>query len=163
MGDPLAFDSDASRYTYGMRLRSILVLLIFASTAAWAQEYPPAEIVPVSPTEADSIEARFFIASAGCVLTDTTAVDGNTITTTIHGSGCNSPVVLIVTYQVTFGPLPAGSYTYRIVFADGPVRSTQTIEVLPSTAVPVFNTVTGGILLLAISSIALFLLRPQQG
>lgn len=115
--------------------RSLLLFLfvVFGSVQAQAV-WPPATLSPSTPSQNDVIQATFTVPSL-CGTSQSTSVNGNVVRTDVQVFGClvGPPPPPPVERSDTFGPLPAGTYTYQIyfLFEDSPpeLRSTQTLVV----------------------------------
>jgi hypothetical protein len=129
-------------------------VLLFGCRVAFAQ-FPPAEFSPENPTAADSIRAG-FLGYGGCGTTVATSVNGLVVRTTVTYFSCTNIPSYITTFA-GFGPLPAGTYTYEIVFVtEGDLvtegdqqllRSTQPLVVAPVPNVPMLSSTALAVLL----------------
>lgn len=109
-----------------------------------------------APTTNDVIIARVqYIQSGSCSnVIPTTLVNGNTIRTDVAVSNCTPLLPFLASAFPSFGPLPAGTYTYEayVSIEGGPstLAGTTTIVVLDA-AVPVPLLDTTSLLILAIT------------
>jgi hypothetical protein len=116
---------------------------------------------PSAPTAADVVTARLVVPS-GCTISTITSVAGNLVRTDVHISGCLvGPPPYPEFENVTFGPLPAGAYTYEVfhVLNGAPIpHDTVPLLVQP---LPVPSLDRAGLVLLAIGVLfaALFVMR----
>lgn len=130
-------------------VRSLLVLLhAFPAGAA-------VTLAPSSPLANEVITARIEYPS-GCSITTQTAVVGNVVRTDVTFLRCSGgPPPVPVVREVTFGPLPAGSYTYEVYFIDEafpPALEARLAFVVQPVAVPTLN---GSALWLLIAGVVL--------
>ena len=96
-----------------MILRLFVVLLLAAVPADAA-----VTLVPSSPVANEVITARIEYPS-GCSITTQTTVTGSVVRTDVTFLGCSGgPPPVPIVREVTFGPLPSGSYTYEVYFID---------------------------------------------
>ena len=111
-------------------LSSILFLVAFGAFG----QGTPAVLTPDSPTPADVITARFTVQPCANRVVST-VVNGSLVTTTVTMIDCILITAPPVEETATFGPLPAGVYTYEIYVrfdTDPPaLRSRQQFAVAP--------------------------------
>jgi hypothetical protein len=116
--------------------RSVMVALtltlILSGTLHAQLLTAPAVFSPAAPDENDEIRAVFHILGL-CDNEPTTVVAGSVVRTTIVVTDCiPGPPPPVIPFDVFFGPIPAGTYTYEI-FLDlglGPeLRSTQPLVI----------------------------------
>ncbi len=97
-------------------MKSVALFLALTALCASASAQfvlGPAVFSPAAPTDQDNIVATIRFVSGGCSFEPATIVSGSVITETITiytclgGSGS-------VPVSVLFGPLPAGSYTFKV-------------------------------------------------
>jgi hypothetical protein len=147
--------------------RSVLValtLMLVFSGALHAQLLTaPAIFSPAAPDENDEIRALFHVLG-GCETEATTVVSGAFVRTTIVFTNCViGPPPPIVPFEVFFGPIPAGTYTYEIFLEEGAgpeLRSTQPLVI--AAVAPTVPALSPPVLLLfgiALAGVALLVLR----
>ena len=111
-------------------------LALLAVTAAFLAPHVSGQavITPSAPSSNDVITARSEVLSTGCNITVETTVLGSVIRAEIRVTGCIvGPPPFPVPIFATFGPLPAGTFTYEVFERRGnnapTLLSTQTIVV----------------------------------
>jgi hypothetical protein len=135
---------DNGTLTFRVAALCLMALSFLAPGAAAQVVWALAVFSPDAPTNLEVVRATFLV-PAGCGVESATVVEGLTIRTTVTLSDCPAgPPLLPVSRFVDFGPLPAGSYLYEIVFEsdDSPpeIRSQQTLTVWPFFGpLPVFD------------------------
>ena len=142
------------------RRPAALFVLLLCATFAHA-----ATFVPAAPTDRDVIVANFLI-QGGCTTTISTVVAGTTVRTTFSLSNCPVLPVFLVPVHATFGPLPAGTYTYELyeILEGDPATlvSQQTLIVAATPApVPALADGAGVLLLLGLVVVGMALLGRQ--
>ena len=142
-------------------VKQVLLAVVFVVTCSGAfAQFPPADFTPPNPTASDSIRAR-FLGFGGCDSTVTTVVSGNAVRTTVTYFSCTIFPSYIDTFT-SFGPLPAGTYSYEIIFVqDGSqfVRSTQALVVAPVQNVPTLSSLALVLLSASLTLCAIYVLR----
>jgi hypothetical protein len=115
----------------------VLFTSILALTAGAQIVWPPAVFTPAAPTSADVIRATFTV-PGGCGVDAATGVEGSTIRTNVILFGCiTGPPPIPDVYEVDFGPVRAGNYTYEVVFhPEGSPPATRLQQPLVVTAAP---------------------------
>jgi hypothetical protein len=121
---------------------------------------------PAAPTDRDVITATFGVSTV-CDLDQETVVIGNVVRTTVTHSSCfPGPPPSIVDVTATFGPLPAGTYTYEVyeVYEDsgGPPELTFTTTIVAAAAavpVPALDGAALGMFAFIVAAVALIALR----
>jgi len=137
----------------------LAVVFVFTCIGAFAQ-FPPADFTPPNPTASDSIRAR-FLGFGACESTVTTVVSGSSVRTTVNYFSCITIPSYVDQFAV-FGPLPAGTYSYEIIFvldASQFVRSTQALVVAPVQNVPTLSSLALALLSASLTVCALYVLR----
>jgi hypothetical protein len=98
-----------------MKRIAILVTLTALCRIASAQTIVgPAVFSPTAPTNQNSIFSTVQFVSAVCSYSQATDVSGNVITLTITIYTCLGGPSGSVPVAASFGPLPAGSYTFKV-------------------------------------------------
>ena len=143
-----------------MKLLAGTVVLFLGALGALAQG-TPAELTPANPTPADVITARFTVQPCAN-RSVSTVVNGSVVTTTVTMIGCVLIVAPPVEETATFGPLPAGVYTYEIYTrfdTDPPtLRSTQQFAVA-APPVPALSALGYAVLAAALALIGFVVMR----
>lgn len=89
------------------------LLFVFAALFAFGALAQPAVLTPASPTSSDIITASVVVLP--CDRTLTTTVTGSLVRTTVSMPDCGIIILPpLIRDTTTFGPLPAGSYTYEV-------------------------------------------------
>jgi hypothetical protein len=140
-------------------LATCLVVQTVSAQIIW----DPAVFVPAAPTEYSIIEARFDV-RGGCQDKFTTTVTGIFVRTGVVQTDCViGPPPAKTSTVTTFGPLPAGSYTYEVYVDDGagPVlHSAQPLVVAAVVpAAPTLSPSSLAVLALLLTGKAVLLLR----
>jgi len=135
----------------------LFVVLIVVALPLGAQ----VTLTPSTPTAADVVTARIEVPS-GCSVTTNTSVLGNVVRTDVSITGCAvGPPPFPEFEEVTFGPLPAGTYTYQVFRQLGgpPFLYAEVPVLVQPLAIPALD--GAGLALFAVGVLlaALFLLR----
>lgn len=136
--------------------RWLTFLALFALPAGAA-----VTLTPPAPTAADVITARIEVVS-GCTVTSSTSIAGNVVRTDVVFTGCIAgPPPFPEFEDVTFGPLPAGAYTYVVYFQTGgtPFLHAEVRFLVQPLAIPTVDVTALIVLAFGIIVVALFLLR----
>ena len=95
---------------------------------------------PTNPTANDVITARIEYPGLACTFVPTTIINGATVRTTVEIFGCIvGPPAGTNTQFVPFGPIPAGTYTYELIFRyenEPPVLQAQVPLIVGAPSIP---------------------------
>jgi hypothetical protein len=136
------------------RWSAVLFFVAFPAAAALT-------LTPSVPTAADVMTARIEVPS-GCTVTTSTSVIGNVVRTDVHIKDCLAgPPPVPAHAQATFGPLPAGAYTYLVYFQEGgaPFLRDQLQFLVQPLAIPMLDVTSLVVLAFGMVAAALLLLR----
>jgi hypothetical protein len=144
-------------------LFAALASCLFVQTVSGQITWDPAVFLPAAPNANSIVEARFEV-FGGCQDDFTTTLAGAFVRTVVVQTGCIiGPPAITVFTSTTFGPLPAGSYTYEVYVDNGagPVlHSSQPLviaAVVP--AAPALSPSSLAVLALLLTGVAFVVLR----
>lgn len=143
----------------------LTVALLFFAVRSSAQT-ATVTFTPPNPNESNRITGLITFQYLSCTYLPTTTVTGTTVRTTIAVIGCVlGPPPGNLTLPASFGPLPAGTYTYEVYFQHGsgppPVLGGQrplVVLAMPAPGVPTVSAVMSMLLIVAVAGLGLRIL-----